>query len=123
MDILFRKGAGGRLLAEEFQWLGLMLFVAVLFPGTGAWTGAIIAVRPGHALLVRLVRKLCGSRPGRVAGKLADEPRSQVRHWHWGAPLRCINCHVGTSGYQEIAEYVMMLWVNPRPSVVRCVFV
>ncbi|GMI87822.1 hypothetical protein like AT2G02590 [Hibiscus trionum] len=28
---------------EEFQWLGLMLFVAVPFPGTGAWTGAIIA--------------------------------------------------------------------------------
>ncbi|CAH9087439.1 unnamed protein product [Cuscuta epithymum] len=27
----------------EFQWLGLMLFVAVPFPGTGAWTGAIIA--------------------------------------------------------------------------------
>lgn len=28
---------------QEFQWLGLMLFVAVPFPGTGAWTGAIIA--------------------------------------------------------------------------------
>lgn len=28
---------------EEFQWLGLMLFVAVPFPGTGAWTGAVIA--------------------------------------------------------------------------------
>nr|GMD19601.1 Sm_multidrug_ex domain-containing protein [Ipomoea batatas] len=28
---------------EEFRWLGLMLFVAVPFPGTGAWTGAIIA--------------------------------------------------------------------------------
>ncbi|KMZ70410.1 Small multidrug export protein [Zostera marina] len=28
---------------KEFQWLGLMLFVAVPFPGTGAWTGAIIS--------------------------------------------------------------------------------
>uniref|UniRef100_A0A2P2NJA7 Uncharacterized protein MANES_05G096000 n=1 Tax=Rhizophora mucronata TaxID=61149 RepID=A0A2P2NJA7_RHIMU len=28
---------------EEFQGLGLMLFVAVPFPGTGVWTGAIIA--------------------------------------------------------------------------------
>ncbi|XP_057777096.1 uncharacterized protein LOC130995717 [Salvia miltiorrhiza] len=28
---------------KEFQWLGLMLFVAVPFPGTGAWTGAFIA--------------------------------------------------------------------------------
>ncbi|XP_057949177.1 uncharacterized protein LOC131144501 [Malania oleifera] len=28
---------------EEFKWLGLMLFVAIPFPGTGAWTGAFIA--------------------------------------------------------------------------------
>ena len=28
---------------QEFQWLGLTLFVAVPFPGTGAWSGAIIA--------------------------------------------------------------------------------
>lgn len=35
-----RKKAGP---IEEFKWLGLMLFVAVPFPGTGAWTGAIAA--------------------------------------------------------------------------------
>ncbi|KAH9621787.1 hypothetical protein KSS87_018848 [Heliosperma pusillum] len=43
LDLLFesaKKKAGP---VEEFQWLGLMLFVAVPFPGTGAWTGAIIA--------------------------------------------------------------------------------
>eukprot|EP01018_Ginkgo_biloba_P011211 Gb_02066 [translate_table: standard] len=43
LDRLFertRKKAGP---IEEFQWLGLMLFVAVPFPGTGAWTGAIAA--------------------------------------------------------------------------------
>eukprot|EP00252_Welwitschia_mirabilis_P012626 TRINITY_DN27895_c0_g1_i1.p1 TRINITY_DN27895_c0_g1~~TRINITY_DN27895_c0_g1_i1.p1 ORF type:complete len:385 (-),score=26.44 TRINITY_DN27895_c0_g1_i1:92-1117(-) len=28
---------------EEFKWLGLALFVAVPFPGTGAWSGAIAA--------------------------------------------------------------------------------
>lgn len=28
---------------QEFKWLGLMLFVAVPFPGTGAWTGAMVA--------------------------------------------------------------------------------
>ncbi|XVE92563.1 hypothetical protein REPUB_Repub01dG0108800 [Reevesia pubescens] len=28
---------------KEFHWLGLMLFVAVPFPRTGAWTIAIIA--------------------------------------------------------------------------------
>ncbi|KAB1220736.1 hypothetical protein CJ030_MR3G002947 [Morella rubra] len=43
LDMVFesaKKKAGP---VEEFQWLGLMLFVAVPFPGTGAWTGAIIA--------------------------------------------------------------------------------
>ncbi|KAG8366290.1 hypothetical protein BUALT_Bualt17G0061000 [Buddleja alternifolia] len=43
LDMLFvraKKKAGP---VEEFQWLGLMLFVAVPFPGTGAWTGAFIA--------------------------------------------------------------------------------
>ncbi|CAM6045488.1 unnamed protein product [Sphagnum compactum] len=28
---------------QEFQWLGLMLFVAVPFPGTGAWSGGMAA--------------------------------------------------------------------------------
>eukprot|EP00850_Spirogloea_muscicola_P000352 SM000001S04754 [mRNA] locus=s1:2081162:2082591:+ [translate_table: standard] len=28
---------------QEFKWLGLMLFVAVPLPGTGAWSGAIAA--------------------------------------------------------------------------------
>ncbi|CAM6094819.1 unnamed protein product [Calypogeia fissa] len=35
-----RKQAGP---IEEFEWLGLMLFVAVPLPGTGAWSGAIAA--------------------------------------------------------------------------------
>eukprot|EP00897_Mesotaenium_endlicherianum_P006040 jgi/Mesen1/5464/ME000273S04695 len=35
-----RKKAGP---IEEFRWLGLMLFVAVPLPGTGAWSGAIAA--------------------------------------------------------------------------------
>eukprot|EP00249_Psilotum_nudum_P007320 c20470_g1_i1 orf=411-1436(-) len=42
-DSLFeatRKKAGP---IQEFEWLGLMLFVAVPFPGTGAWTGAMAA--------------------------------------------------------------------------------
>lgn len=35
-----RKKAGP---IEEFKWIGLMLFVAVPLPGTGAWSGAIAA--------------------------------------------------------------------------------
>ncbi|KAK4263392.1 hypothetical protein QN277_028809 [Acacia crassicarpa] len=43
LDWLFKNAKKKAGPVEEFQWLGLMLFVAVPFPGTGAWTGAIIA--------------------------------------------------------------------------------
>lgn len=43
LDKLFEIAKAKAGPVEEFQWLGLMLFVAVPFPGTGAWTGAIIA--------------------------------------------------------------------------------
>nr|XP_043638721.1 uncharacterized protein LOC122609836 [Erigeron canadensis] len=43
LDLLFKKAKSKAGPVEEFQWLGLMLFVAVPFPGTGAWTGAFIA--------------------------------------------------------------------------------
>ncbi|KAL3644551.1 hypothetical protein CASFOL_009731 [Castilleja foliolosa] len=43
LEMLFKRAKEKAGPVEEFQWLGLMLFVAVPFPGTGAWTGAIIA--------------------------------------------------------------------------------
>lgn len=43
LDLIFTKAKKKAGPIEEFQWLGLMLFIAVPFPGTGAWTGAIIA--------------------------------------------------------------------------------
>ncbi|KAK6931170.1 putative small multi-drug export [Dillenia turbinata] len=43
LDKLFERAKEKAGPVEEFQWLGLMLFVAVPFPGTGAWTGAFIA--------------------------------------------------------------------------------
>ncbi|KAJ8569898.1 hypothetical protein K7X08_006475 [Anisodus acutangulus] len=43
LDMLFERAKDKAGPVQEFQWLGLMLFVAVPFPGTGAWTGAIIA--------------------------------------------------------------------------------
>ncbi|XP_064938654.1 uncharacterized protein LOC103997780 isoform X2 [Musa acuminata AAA Group] len=43
VNLLFERAREKAGPVEEFQWLGLMLFVAVPFPGTGAWTGAIIA--------------------------------------------------------------------------------
>ncbi|KAK9052133.1 hypothetical protein SSX86_028761 [Deinandra increscens subsp. villosa] len=43
LDQLFEKAKRKAGPIQEFQWLGLMLFVAVPCPGTGAWTGAFIA--------------------------------------------------------------------------------
>ncbi|KAL7149020.1 hypothetical protein ABFS83_05G011900 [Erythranthe nasuta] len=43
LNILFERAKEKADPVEEFRWLGLMLFVAVPFPGTGAWTGAIVA--------------------------------------------------------------------------------
>lgn len=43
LNMIFQQAKDKAGPVEEFQWLGLMLFVAVPFPGTGAWTGAIIA--------------------------------------------------------------------------------
>uniref|UniRef100_A0A8R7V9Z0 Small multi-drug export protein n=1 Tax=Triticum urartu TaxID=4572 RepID=A0A8R7V9Z0_TRIUA len=43
MDLLFERVRWNVAPVEEFQWLRLMLFVAVPFPGTGAWTGTIIS--------------------------------------------------------------------------------
>ncbi|KAL3824181.1 hypothetical protein ACJIZ3_020210 [Penstemon smallii] len=43
LNLLFKRAKEKAGPVEEFQWLGLMLFVAVPFPGTGAWTGAFIA--------------------------------------------------------------------------------
>lgn len=43
LDMLLEKAKHKAGPVKEFQWLGLMLFVAVPFPGTGAWTGAFIA--------------------------------------------------------------------------------
>ncbi|XP_059316699.1 uncharacterized protein LOC132067464 [Lycium ferocissimum] len=43
LDLLFERAKEKAGPVQEFQWLGLMLFVAVPFPGTGAWTGAIVA--------------------------------------------------------------------------------
>ncbi|KAL2652152.1 hypothetical protein R1flu_020280 [Riccia fluitans] len=45
---------------EEFEWLGLMLFVAVPFPGTGAWTGAFLAALLGMPFWEALTANFCG---------------------------------------------------------------
>lgn len=43
MAFLDRKVEKNRHKVERYGWLGLILFVGIPLPGTGAWTGALIA--------------------------------------------------------------------------------
>lgn len=57
VNLLFERAKAKAAPVEEFKWLGLMLFVAVPFPGTGAWTGAVIAsILDRYAFLLRFLR-------------------------------------------------------------------
>ncbi len=38
-----QKAEGKKDQVQKYEWLGLMLFVGIPLPGTGAWTGALIA--------------------------------------------------------------------------------
>ncbi|MFA5389602.1 MAG: small multi-drug export protein [Candidatus Omnitrophota bacterium] len=40
---LFRKAKAHADIVEKYEAIGLILFVAIPLPGTGAWTGAVIA--------------------------------------------------------------------------------
>ena len=43
MAFLDRKIEKNRDKVERYGWIGLVLFVGIPLPGTGAWTGALIA--------------------------------------------------------------------------------
>ena len=43
LDRIERKSERNRKKAERYEWLGLCALVAVPLPGTGAWTGALVA--------------------------------------------------------------------------------
>lgn len=47
-------------LVEKYGWLGLIMVVAVPFPGTGAWTGAILAFLLGMRFKSAFLSILCG---------------------------------------------------------------
>lgn len=40
---IYKKARSSKEMIQKYQWLGLLLFVAIPLPGTGAWTGAFIA--------------------------------------------------------------------------------
>ncbi|PQQ09731.1 uncharacterized protein Pyn_11233 [Prunus yedoensis var. nudiflora] len=82
LDILFVRAKEKAGLVEEFQWLGLMLFVAVPFPGTRAWTGAIIASILDMPFLGNSVCKFLWCCIGWASSKFAGEPWSQICNYH-----------------------------------------
>lgn len=55
-DWLIRRGTSKSALVKKYEMLGLYLLVAIPLPGTGAWTGALVAALLGrrfkHALPV-----------------------------------------------------------------------
>lgn len=55
-DWLIRRGSSKSSLVKKYEMLGLYLLVAIPLPGTGAWTGALVAALLGrrikHALPV-----------------------------------------------------------------------
>lgn len=50
LDRLERKAEKNRKKAERYEWLGLCILVAIPLPGTGAWTGALVASAAGMRL-------------------------------------------------------------------------
>lgn len=49
-DWLIRRGASKSQLVKKYEMLGLYLLVAVPLPGTGAWTGALVAALLGRRI-------------------------------------------------------------------------
>ena len=45
---------------QKYEFIGLMLFVGIPLPGTGAWTGALIAALLGIKFKKALLAILCG---------------------------------------------------------------
>ena len=59
-DWLEKKALSKSAQIEKYGYLGLFLFVAIPLPGTGAWTGALIAALLGIKLRKSIPAILCG---------------------------------------------------------------
>jgi uncharacterized membrane protein len=60
VDWVFRHTRRHEKIIQKYEWLGLMLFVAIPLPITGAWTGSIIAFILGMRFTYALLSILCG---------------------------------------------------------------
>lgn len=57
---VFRRTRKREDLVEKYGWLGLIMVVAVPLPGTGAWTGAILAFLLGMRFRPAFISIICG---------------------------------------------------------------
>jgi uncharacterized membrane protein len=60
VDWVFRHTRRHEKIIQKYEWLGLMLFVAIPLPMTGAWTGSIIAFILGMRFTYAFLSILCG---------------------------------------------------------------
>jgi uncharacterized membrane protein len=60
VDWVFRHTRRHEKMIQKYEWLGLMLFVAIPLPMTGAWTGSIIAFILGMRFTYAFLSILCG---------------------------------------------------------------
>jgi uncharacterized membrane protein len=60
VDWVFRHTRRHEKIIQKYEWLGLMLFVAIPLPITGAWTGSIAAFLMGMKFKHSFLSILCG---------------------------------------------------------------
>ena len=54
------KAEKGRGKLEKYAVIGLAIFVAIPFPGTGAWTGSLVAALMGMKFSKAMISAICG---------------------------------------------------------------
>ena len=54
------KAEKGRGKVEKYAVIGLAVFVAIPFPGTGAWTGSLVAALMGMRFSKAMISAICG---------------------------------------------------------------
>ncbi|KAL0408657.1 UNVERIFIED_CONTAM: hypothetical protein Sradi_1800100 [Sesamum radiatum] len=93
LDMLFKRAKEKAGPVEEFQWLGLMLFVAVPFPGTELGQGHH-CLYIGHAVLACCLRKFCWCRISWTSGKLAGRIMDSGPCREWCSSTAGLPAHV-----------------------------
>lgn len=78
---LERRAEAGRGKVEKFAVMGLALFVAIPLPGTGAWTGALVAALAGMRFSKALISIVVGVLAAGVVVSLVSYGVVAVFEW------------------------------------------